>query len=612
MIHLKRNFIIAAAGVCLVWNFILFLFLLSTESGSAAALCSFFAVAGGGLLYTAVRTVFDKYFPIDLQKRRMIFTFGAVLICFITMINTPYSPAHDSHDMSVFLSTFVRSTTLSDYADKYLSFYGTNRICMYFYKPFVLLFDNVQLGSTVANTIFLLTSVFCISDILYKKFDVRTGEISLFLLPAFVPYMMMSGPYIYPPSIFLASIALCLYFSYSNRIKLLSAVFFGILMLMRPTSAMFWIIFTVAQLVIKRASNIVTRICFAIVLILISMCTKSVTSEIMYSAGAYPYPQFTNSAMQWTLELGLRPQGLETGKCTYSAISGQPFDEISSVFHDLWEAYDGADDNETYRIHCLNKKLNTMIADRAVNTVFSSFESFLNHIKAKYTNMFSDEYKAYYYAVNISDDDFENNIYKNYEWRYFLSENVILISFAFSCILLCAVTSVRLLKSKRYSAVLLSMALSSMAVLCGFILLTEVGKRLIFDLYVPMCIVICALYSHIINIFRTKLENSSIHLGICLGTGVLSVCIVQLFYSLYNVQPFKDCLRSYTKNDYVVITLKKPIENDGYALWYPDGRDVMPKGRQSIVFPLKKNDRQNVELTLPNGQIIIITNYEQR
>lgn len=608
----KKIFTIAAAGACLVWNFILFLFLISTESGSAAALCSLFAAAGGGLFYTAVRTVSDKYFPIDLQKRRIIFTLGTLFICFAVMINTPYSPAHDSHDMSVFLSTFVRRTTLSDYADKYLSFYGTNRICMYFYKPFVLLFDNVRIGSTVANTIFLLTSVFCISDIIYKKFDVRTGEISLFILPAFVPYMMMSGPYIYPPSIFLSSIALCLYFSYSKRIKLLSAVFFGILMLMRPTSAMFWIIFVTAQLIIKRASNIVTRICFAIVLILISICTKSVISEIMYSCGAYPYPQFTNSAMQWTLELGLRPQGLETGKCTYSAISGQPFDEISSVFHDLWEAYDGADDNETYRIHCLNKKLNTMIAERTKNTVLSDFKSLSNHIKTKYKNMFSDEYKAYYYAVNISDGDFENNIYKNYEWRYFLSENVILISFAFSCIFLCAVTIIRLLKNKRYSAALLSMALSSMAVLCGFVLLTEVGKRLIFDLYVPMCIVICTVYSHLLNILRTKTEKSTLNLCICGGTGILLVCIVQLFYSLYNVQPFKDCMRSYSKNDYVTITLKKPVENDGYALWYPEGRDVMLKGRQNIVFPLKKNDRQNVELTLPNGQIIIITNYEQR
>lgn len=608
----KKNFIIAAAGVCLLWNMILFLFLSATENGSAAVLCSVFGILGGGFLHTALRSVSDKYFPMDMQKRRIIFTVGALFICLIVMINTPYSPAHDSHDMSVFLSTFVRRTTLSNYADKYLSFYGTNRICMYFYKPFVLFFNDVRIGSNIANIIFLLTSVFCISDIIYKKFDVRTSEISLFLLPAFVPYMMMSGPYIYPPAIFLSSIALCLYFSYSKRIKLLSAVFFGILMLMRPTSAIFWIIFVIAQLIVKRASNIVTRICFAIVLILLSICTKSVASEILYSVGAYPYPQFTNSAMQWTLELGLRPQGLETGKCTYSAISGQPFDEISSVFQDLWESYDGADDNETYRILCLNKKLNSMIAERAKNTVLSDFESFSNHIKTKYINMFSDEYKAYYYAVNLSDDGFENNLYKNYERRYFLSENVILVSFAFACVLLCAMTIIRLLKNKRYSAVLLCMALSSMAVLCGFVLLTEVGKRLIFDLYVPMCVIICAVYSHLLNILRTKIKKSTLNLCISGGTGILLVCIVQLFYSVYNVQPFKDCLRSYNKNDYAVITLKKPVENNGYALWYPDGRDVMLKGRQSIVFPLKKNDRQTAELTLPDGQIIIITNYEQR
>ena len=451
------------------------------------------------------------------------------------------------------------------------------------------------------------------SDIIYKRYGVRSGEITLFLMPPFVPYMMMSGPYIYPPAIFLSAVALCLYFSQDIRKRVISAVLFGILMVMRPTSALFWIIFVAAKLVLKRAKDIINRICFAIVLVLIAMCTQTALGNYLYKTGAYPYPQFTNSAMQWTLELGLRPQGTETGKCTYSAISGVPFDEISGVFSDLWEAYEGADDNETYRIHLLNKKLDGMIWERAKNTVLSDFESFARHVKTKYINMFSDEYKAYYYAANIPDESFGENLYKNYEWRYFLSENVILVSFAFACIILCGgVLFSAWRRNGRYSSVLLGAALAVMAVLCGFVLVTEVGKRLIFDLYIPMCIMICAVYARTINVLRGIIKPTAVNTVLCGIICVVAVCIVQVMYSMYNLDVFRGCTVSYNKKDRVVISLREPISEYGYMMWTPDGRDIDLEGRQHIALTVEKHDRQTLELTIPDGSIIVITNYEQK
>lgn len=537
---------------------------------------------------------------------------GALAVCFVIMLCAPYSPAHDSHDMSVFLSTFVRRTTLSAYADKYLSFYGTNRICMYFYKPLVVFCQDVRIGCTISNIIFLLTSVYCISDIIYKKYGTRCGEISLFIMPAFVPYMMMSGPYIYPPAVFLSSLALCLFYSRYMRCKIISAVLFGLLTVMRPTAAAFWIILMLAYLVLRGARNIINNICFTIVLVLICMCTKTAVQDIMYKTDMYPYPDFTNSALQWTLELGLRPQGSQTGKCTYTAISGEPFDEVSRLFHELWDAYDGADDNETYRIKLLNKKLNALIAKRTADTVLSDWHSFSYHIKTKYVNMFRDEYRPYYYAVNIPDERFEKHLYKNYEWRYFLSENVILTAFALACVILCASAIIKLHKRRRYPLILLCTALSVMAVLCAFVLLTEVGKRLIFDMYTPMCVVICAAYTQALNAMRKKIRKTSANITVCAAMGAFFIFSAQHFYSLYNAEPFKNCLRSYMPDDSVVLTLTKPVSDDGYMLWYPDGTDVHLLGRQNIVLPLVKNDRQNVELTLPNGTIQYITNYEQR
>ena len=123
----------ALAGMCLLWNLILFLFLVSSDSGASAVICAAAGILGSGFMYMSVRALSDRFFQLNAQKRRIIFTLGAFAVCLAVMLNTPYSPAHDSHDMSAFLSTFLRDTTLSDYADKYLSFYGTNRICMYFY-----------------------------------------------------------------------------------------------------------------------------------------------------------------------------------------------------------------------------------------------------------------------------------------------------------------------------------------------------------------------------------------------------------------------------------------------------------------------------------------------
>jgi hypothetical protein len=54
------------------------------------------------------------------------------------------------------------------------------------------------------------------------------------------------------------------------------------------------------------------------------------------------------------------------------------------------------------------------------------------------------------------------------------------------------------------------------------------------------------------------------------------------------------------------------VSEHGYTLWYPDGEDVQLYGRQTLVLPLEKNDRQVVELTLPNGTTQFITNYEQK
>ncbi len=601
------------AGVCLLWNIILFLFLASSDNGASAVICAAAGIFGSGFMYISIRAVMDRFLPLDMQKRRIIFTVGAFAVCLAVMLSAPYSPAHDSHDMSAFLSTFLKGTTLSDYADKYLSFYGTNRICMYFYKPFVMLTGSVRTGSTISNIIFLLTAVLSVSDIIYKRYGMRNGEAALFLMPAFVPYMMMSGPYIYPPAIFLSAVALCLYFSQSVKKKILSAVFFGVLMVMRPTSAMFWVIFVIAKLVLKSGKDIINRICLAIVLVLLAMCTQTAFGNYLYKTGAYPYPQFTNSAMQWTLELGLRPQGTETGKCTYSAISGVPFDEISGVFSDLWEAYDGADDNETYRIHLLNKKLETMIWERAKNTVLSDFGSFAKHIKTKYINMFSDEYKAYYYAANIPDEKFGENLYKNYEWRYFLSENVILAAFALACVILCGVVLIDTLRhDRRDMSVLLGAALAVMAVLCGFVLLTEVGKRLIFDLYIPMCIIICAVYSRAINKLRVKIAPDARNIALSGVICVLSVCVVQVMYCMYNLEIFRGCTVSYNEKDRVVISLKEPVEEYGYMMWTPDGDDISLYGRQHISLMLEKHDRQIIELTIPDGEIIVLTNYEQK
>lgn len=611
MTQFRRILILAVSALCFLWNLILLIFLMSGKSGATAMLASVAGALASGFLYICARALLSKFLPVNVHKRRAIFTVGSLLVCLAVMLGTPYSPAHDSYDMAGFLSTFIKHTTLSGYADKYLSFYGTNRICMYFYLLPVRFFQSVRVGCTVANIVFLLTSAVAISDVVYKKYGTRCGEISLFLLPQFIPYMMTSGPYIYPPAVFLSCVALCLFYSKHMSAKITSAVLFGILTVMRPTAAAFWVILMTAYLILRSRKNIINNICFTIVLLLVCMCTQTALQDIMYANGAYPYPGFTNSALQWTLELGLRPQGAQTGKCTYTAINGKPFDEISRTFCELWDEYDGAKDKATYRIRVLNKRLNGLIAKRAAETVFSDPESLWKHIKVKYKNMFSDEYRAYYYALNITDERFEKNLYKNYEWRYFLSENVILISFAAASMALCASAFVNVYKRKRYPLILLCTALSVMAVLCAFVLLTEVGKRLIFDMYAPMCVIICAVYARLVNGARKKLHKSSGMIAVCAGAAVFFVCAVQHFYSLYNAEPFKDCTRSYMPDDSVMLTLKEPAEDGGYMLWYPDGTDVHLAGRQNILLPVKKEDRKEVELTLPNGTILVITNYGQ-
>ena len=78
----------------------------------------------------------------------------------------------------------------------------------------------------------------------------------------------------------------------------------------------------------------------AVLIICISIPAKAAVGTVMYKTGLHLMPKLNSPAGIWTVELGTRPLGKDTGTCSYSPYNqNDDFDEIQSLFSELWKEY---------------------------------------------------------------------------------------------------------------------------------------------------------------------------------------------------------------------------------------------------------------------------------
>lgn len=610
--------------IVIIWSAGLAIFLLfnnGNESGGQSLIASILAIVSAACFYIVGDKVLKKISLSD-KKRFIILIIAEIVIFTLIAIKVPYSPSYDSYDMTAFLSQMLRGTT-SGYAQAYLSFTVTNKLVKFIYSPYVWIFKNVKIGVQVTNYILILVSLLCINGSVYRIYGKKAGEMSTILLLPFIPYVMLTGPYIYPPAICISSMALFFITGKDILSKVLSYTMCGVLYIIRPTALGALLVYMALYMIISRGGvmkifyqleNIIFVLAFCIVI-------KFVLGGVLYTNRLHQYPDLTTSAMIWTAEVGTRLQAEKTGKSTYSGYDVKPFDKISSDFRALWNIYKLNDEKHTKLIEGMNSEIKAQIWERAKSTILSDSETMKFYLTMKYKNLFGDEDKPYYYTDNIANEEFSQNLYKNYTKRYFLYENMLLLTFTTACIFVCILVIFSIIKQRYISKYIyhsIGLMTGVMMMFMLFIIITETGKRLMFDVYTPIAVCTCGTLGVICEKIRKNFaykfgdvvhKNKTIPILLSVAA-VTAMCGVQYIYSLNNIKPFKNC-RVYYDYDGIKLVFAQMVTESGYRIWEVNGQTTHLEGEKIVELNAAFNDRNKLELQIPNGDIYIITNMRE-
>jgi hypothetical protein len=581
---------------CVVLGFLLF------------ADASFFSVDRGSMVVTAVfsfccpvaaaaaaRALWAK---IPSQFRRIVLYSGAVSVLFLFVACAPFSPSHDSYDMMGFLEQALAGNGYTGYARAYLSFTATNRIAMFFYLPSVFLFQSVELGVRVSHFMLLSGSILLLAESCRSVFSEAAGETAVYVLLAFCPYVLLVGPYIYLPAIFLSALAFYLLHHKGIFFKAAGVLSCGLLYVLRPL-ALGWILLELLFLFwtghykhrFLSGIGVVAGILVSCVLF------HGVFAALLYHTGLYPYKGLQTSAGLWTLELGTRWQGEETGTCTYSGYSEPGFDQVSKDFHTLWQLYEKSDMQDIEQIKHLQTQIKEQILQRSQQTILADVPSFWSFLKLKFTNYFADAYRPYYYIPNINSPDISRELESHYEKQYFLYENMLLTAFYTAALGTLAHYFARPEKQKQ----LLGLLMGVFATVGISIVATEVGKRLLFDAFVPMVLVLCAQAGNALQQLQQKLPGKTRRVaGGGMALTLLLTIGIQGAYHQYRFPIFRGS-RFEISGERIVLRLKKTA---GEHLLVQQGETVQDfYGKQELAFENKPgNDTHFLRFQFPDGE----------
>lgn len=541
--------------------------------------------------------------------RLFVLSCAAIITSLIMTVVIPFSPCHDSYDLLSFLEKLSLGEDTA-YMTTYLAAFSTNRLTALLYFPFVQLFQSVEVGVRVLNGLLMCGSILLLAGCCKKMFGQNCAELSLLVSAIAFPYLLLVGPYIYLPAIFLAALTLYLYHCSPVVAKIGFFVAGGLLFTLRPMACVPILLYLFVKgwfragakhrFLTGLGKTALSLACFFLI--------KSGTGALLYATDLHPYPNLDDSSLLWTLEVGTRYNGSATGQCVYFPYHSEGFDEISSQFGELWSAYETeytAKQPVPYEeIKALKRAIGGNILTRTKDTILSSPGNVLGFAKAKYINYYSDVYRPYYYMPNILMPNFGDAAYHNYEARFFLSMNAFLLLFYTSaaCLLLSAAT--RLCKRKKglpasWSSCV-ALTLGALAVSLLAIFLTEVGKRLMFDAFAAMFPVICfALYrcTNLLKQISVKKEKA-----IAIGGAVLSAAGLFCLFNTYNITIFHGSTVTVSPGT-VTIHFSGEITEPGYSLLLTDGTEIPLLGKTHVTLPNGENSDNFFSIRLPDGNL---------
>ncbi len=593
----------------------------------SAGVCVFFAVNSGRAEVCGINAGFTAFTAAMLflsavlasaaakgirasEKKALLLYLPPILLTLIYVFAVPYSPSHDAYDISGFAEQMHNLGGFKEYAAAYLTFTSANRLTLFMYYPFMLLFGGIEAGARVLNAFMLFIAMFSCAETAANMFGRESRITAMYVFAAFAPFTLLSAPYIYLPVICFFSLALMLFSKERLWIRAAGILPAAAVYILRPTSFGALLVFALfyGLLPEHEPKRLIKNIASVIIIAAAAIGAKAGLGTLLYAADLYPYPGLNSSAAVWSLELGTRMQDEDTGLCTYSGYDTEGFDDISSDFHRLWELRAKENPADISEISSIQSSLRVRILSRFVSEVVSKPDRLWYFLKTKYKNYFADGYASYYSAVNVNRENAAAMLYKNYPDRYYISENGLLCAYHISAfaILLAAVFALarkRSLTDSLANAVVMTLAAAAVAVVT--ILFAEVGKRLMFDIYVPMLLTLCFAAEKCALVMRKKSSENKKALSAktALTAFLCVMCALTAAgcYSYVNNDIFKGC--TVTSDDSgVTIALDGTHYLSEISAKTHSGDVTLPVSSDEIHLPPDENRADYCVLTLSGGK----------
>jgi hypothetical protein len=461
------------------------------------------------LLISSIYILIIKSKYIDKINKKYMFIFVAILSGIYIFIQTFIIPFSPSQDANTIYSALQNGGTLTGDMQNYFNFFANNKIVMYIYLAFSKIIGDVVVSIKILNFILLYSTCILSAFLVQRLYTKSNKYITLFLCTIFIPYGLLTIPYVYQITIFITTLVLYLYTFNNIYSKIISILLTSILYILRPTTLILVLvlIFFYGIYDIKNKKKCYIRFIHILLILFVGILVKIGLGQLLYSSNINIYPNITSPIIVWTQYVGT------SYDCNNVSVTGRwlhspadllnESDKLEKSFNKLWnDVGTNSISYEEYKKE--TEQLNTQIWERFRYSVLADPMYFLSYVSNKFCNLYNDSLSLYLYNPVIYNDTLMNELEYGYQEKYNLLHNsymyiYILLSFIF-LVKLSVRNKNNILDKDAYINIALMFAIFLISLI--YIAMLEVSKRYTMDLYIPMLLVI----SYLINAFLKNIE----------------------------------------------------------------------------------------------------------
>jgi len=346
----------------------------------------------------------------------------AVLISALSAFLLPISPINDSLSVATGLSQLLGDGLAYDWSQPYFAFYANNKVTLALYWGITTLVRNVELGIRITNFLCLFATAFFLSGSIHRIFGAKYRNFGLFVCLLFFPHIILTSPYSYPIAIALASIAFYLCLSTNTAHKPLFFLVAGVLFLVRPTAAIFLFVFfafsALRHFLCKERRQGLFALCTIAGLFASIFFIQLGVGAAFYRTGFHPWPNLTDGATNWTLDIGTRLDGPKTGSSMYTPFGVLPEhlqdDEIALMQQRLFGYFMMRNPEDYPAVTALNHEIRSALLLRARENFAGNPSNVFLFYGWKTIGLFqTSDYRFYFYTLDIDNPSFSWQAQRN-------------------------------------------------------------------------------------------------------------------------------------------------------------------------------------------------------